>query len=155
MRTKNIIFHYTVPAADAWDEWGPQHVCMYMVSHTITSTVRYMNENVRPLSSMKLVSYLFLLYPPCSYDMTTPLGNKSMTRRTLETLKKCSQLPLSKPVDERLGSKFPPLLEIDIDHIVVDELHLLLRVMEVLYVTSYTRWSSWTAALPLHIIWVR
>ncbi len=65
--------------------------------------------------------------------MTFPLeDNTDIGVRTLKTLRKCSSLPLSKPAIERLGSKFPPLLEIDMDHVVLDELHLLLRIMDVL-----------------------
>lgn len=52
--------------------------------------------------------------------------------RSLETLKKCAALPPSKPARVRLGSQHPPLLAIDPDHIVLDELHLLLRILDVL-----------------------
>lgn len=53
------------------------------------------------------------------------------TDRTQEILKKCSKLP-SKPAKERLGSQQSPLLSIDLDHIVLDELHLLLQVLDIL-----------------------
>ena len=52
--------------------------------------------------------------------------------RTLETLKKCSQYPPSAATDKRLGSIESPLLDIEIDHVVPDELHLLLRVTDIL-----------------------
>ena len=52
--------------------------------------------------------------------------------RSLESLKKCAALPPSKPAKVRLGSQHPPLLAIDPDHIVLDELHLLLRILDVL-----------------------
>ena len=51
---------------------------------------------------------------------------------TQETLKKCSKLPSSRPAKERLGSQQTPLLSIDPDHIVLDELHLLLRILDIL-----------------------
>ena len=47
--------------------------------------------------------------------------------RTLETLKKCSSQGKS-----TLRSVHQPLLNIPIDHVVIDELHLLLRVFDVL-----------------------
>ena len=52
--------------------------------------------------------------------------------RTLETLKKCSQYPPSAATDKRLGSIESPLLDIEIDHVVPDELHLLLWVTDIL-----------------------
>ena len=39
---------------------------------------------------------------------------------------------MAKPAKVRLGSQHPPLLAIDPDHIVLDELHLLLRILDVL-----------------------
>ena len=52
--------------------------------------------------------------------------------RTLEAIRRCAQLPKSRPVHERLGVLHPPLLNIDPDHVVPDELHLLLRIGDVL-----------------------
>ena len=52
--------------------------------------------------------------------------------RTQETLKKCSKLPSSRPAKERLGSQHSFLISIDPDHIVLDELHLLLWVLDIL-----------------------
>ena len=52
--------------------------------------------------------------------------------RTLETLKTCSQYPPSAATDKRLGSIESPLLDIEIDHVVPDELHLLLQVTDIL-----------------------
>ena len=52
--------------------------------------------------------------------------------RTQATLKKCSKLSSSRSAKERLGSQEAPLIAIDPDHIVLDELHLLLRILDIL-----------------------
>ena len=52
--------------------------------------------------------------------------------RTLDKIKKCAQLPKSKPTNQRLGVQHSPILNIEPDHIVPDELHLLLRVGDIL-----------------------
>ena len=52
--------------------------------------------------------------------------------RTLDSLLQKGQLPQHKSARERLGSIAPPLLKIEPDHIVPDELHLLLRISDVL-----------------------
>ena len=62
--------------------------------------------------------------------------SKSLTEyedhaRTQATLKKCSDMS-SKPAKDGLGSQHPPLMKIDPDHVILDELHLLLRVTDVL-----------------------
>ena len=62
--------------------------------------------------------------------MSIPL--ERFKARSLETLKKCGAMPPSKPAKERLGSQHPPMLAIDPDHVVLDELHLLLRILDVL-----------------------
>ncbi len=64
--------------------------------------------------------------------MKRPLEDTGIGVRTLTSLRECSKLPPSRPARQRLGSKVPPLLEIDTDHVVIDELHLLLRIMDVL-----------------------
>ena len=62
--------------------------------------------------------------------MTIPLdGCKA---HSLESLKKCALLSASKPAKKCLGSQHSPLIAIDPDHIVLDELHLLLRIMDIL-----------------------
>ena len=48
--------------------------------------------------------------------------------RTLDSIKHCAQLPKSKPTSVRLGVQNPPILNIEPDHVVADELHLLLRI---------------------------
>jgi hypothetical protein len=64
--------------------------------------------------------------------------SKSLTKynkdlaRTQATLKKCSEMPSSKPAKDRLGSQRSPLVKIDPDHVILDELHLLLRITDVL-----------------------
>ena len=62
--------------------------------------------------------------------MSIPLD--ACKSRTLETSKKCGALSPSKPSKMRLGSQHLPLLSIDPDHIVLDELHFLLRILDVL-----------------------
>ena len=62
--------------------------------------------------------------------MSIPLD--ACKSRALETLKKCGALSPSKPSKMRLGSQHLPLLSIDPDHIVLDELHLLPRILDVL-----------------------
>ena len=52
--------------------------------------------------------------------------------RSLTSLLKCSQLSLSKPAKDRLGSQHPPLFHVDPQDVVLDELHLLLRITDVL-----------------------
>ena len=52
--------------------------------------------------------------------------------RTQATPKKCSEMPPSKPAKDQLGSQHAPLLEIDPNHVILDELHLLLRVTDIL-----------------------
>ena len=47
-------------------------------------------------------------------------------------MKKYAKLSASKPAKERLGSQHSPLMAIHPDHIVLDELNLLLRIMDVL-----------------------
>lgn len=66
----------------------------------------------------------------CRYDMTKPdtLYDSSPQKRTIEDLRKCCHL--------KKGKNFccinPPLLDIPLDHIILDELHLLLRITDVL-----------------------
>jgi hypothetical protein len=74
------------------------------------------------------------LYHTCRYDMSLPADyyTKGSMKRTLSTLRACSALPSSKPVSKRLGSQHPPVLKIEPDNIVIDELHLLLRIGDVL-----------------------
>ena len=48
--------------------------------------------------------------------------------RTLNGLKESATLPLSK----RLGCKHQPLLNLELDHVVVDILHLMLRIVDIL-----------------------
>ena len=62
--------------------------------------------------------------------MSIPLDG--CMEHSLETLKKCAALPPSKPARVRLCSQHQPLLAIDPDHIILDELHLLLRILDVL-----------------------
>ena len=52
--------------------------------------------------------------------------------RTLSSLQAKGALPSSKPASVRLGSITTPLLNIEPDHIIPDELHLLLHIADVL-----------------------
>ena len=54
------------------------------------------------------------------------------TLQSLASLKTCADLPASKGPDKKLGSKHRPVLDVEPDDIVVDVLHLLLRVTDVL-----------------------
>ena len=58
--------------------------------------------------------------------------NKGSKHRTLESIRKCADLSPSQPANKRLGVQNPPMLNVEPDHVVVDELHLLLRVADVL-----------------------
>ena len=66
--------------------------------------------------------------------MSLPAGHytKGSMKRTLSTLRACSALSSSSPVSKCLGSQRPPVLKIEPDNIVIDELRLLLRIGEVL-----------------------
>ena len=56
----------------------------------------------------------------------------SNMKRTLTTLKECASLPKSRPASQRLGVQHTPILTLEPDSVVIDELHLLLRVGDVL-----------------------
>ena len=49
-------------------------------------------------------------------------------RRTLATIRKCG----GNPEKTHMGCIWPPLLNIDVDEMIVDELHMMLRVSDVL-----------------------
>ena len=49
-------------------------------------------------------------------------------RRSLATIKKSAQLPFTPNPHERFGCLYPPLFDINPDHIIDDELHMLLRI---------------------------
>ncbi len=51
--------------------------------------------------------------------------------RSLDTITKCLSQPITSR-KQRLGCVHPPLLNIDVPNIVIDELHLMLRVTDVL-----------------------
>ena len=65
------------------------------------------------------------------YDMSKPddYYESSLKKRTLEDIKKCCHL---KRGNKNFCCVNPPLLNIPLDHIILDELHLLLRVTDVL-----------------------
>ena len=53
-------------------------------------------------------------------------------KRTLQTLRKCASLPKSRPANQRLGVQNAPILTLDPERVVIDELHLRLRIGDVL-----------------------
>ena len=63
------------------------------------------------------------------WDKSLQLGAGGLKERTLESMKTCALLPPAKS-KEQLGCLNLPLLNVQLDHIVVDELHLLLRVSD-------------------------
>ena len=65
--------------------------------------------------------------------MTIPSSVYTTTNvRTQESIKACASLSKSKPAKERLGVLHPSIITIDINHVVADELHLFLRIGDVL-----------------------
>ena len=73
------------------------------------------------------------MYHVCRYmSLSADHYTKGSMKRTLSTLRACSALPSSRPVSQRLGSQHSPVLKIEPDNIVIDELHLLLRIGDVL-----------------------
>ena len=52
--------------------------------------------------------------------------------RSVKTLQECASLPLSKPANKRLGTQHYPIITISPQKIVLDELHLMLRIGDVL-----------------------
>ncbi len=69
----------------------------------------------------------------CRWDMSKPLEDYTVRRaRTLAMLKEHAQLPSSRPAKQRCGVIQSPLLNIELHHVVVDELHLFLHIVDVL-----------------------
>lgn len=60
------------------------------------------------------------------------MAAKQHDYRTLSSLRKCSQLPSRRPTKERLGSQHSPLFHVEPENVVIDELHLLLRISDIL-----------------------
>ena len=52
--------------------------------------------------------------------------------RTITSIKTCALLSKSQSAAKRLGVKHPPLIDIPLNHVIVDELHLFLRITDVL-----------------------
>ena len=69
----------------------------------------------------------------CRHDIGLPADHytKGSMKRTLSTLRGCAALSSSSPASKRLGSQHAPVLSIEPDRIVIDELHLLLRIGDV------------------------
>ena len=60
-------------------------------------------------------------------DMTVSLEDSKIKKRTLSSLKdRCTK----SDVHQRLGCIHEPLFDIELDHVIVDELHLLLRITD-------------------------
>ena len=67
------------------------------------------------------------------WDMRIPIKRWTQTdTRTIRNIKECAAFPSSKPAKVTLSVQHPPLFDIEINHIVPDELHLLLRIMDIL-----------------------
>jgi len=64
-------------------------------------------------------------------------------------LAECKTLCKKKTTDERKGCVQPPLLSIPINHIVIDTLHLSLRIMGLLFNQVLT-FHSW-----MHTVWAQ
>ena len=58
--------------------------------------------------------------------------SKGTFKRTLSSLHKCASLSPSSPSSKRLGSQHAPILNLEPECAVIDELHLLLRIGDVL-----------------------
>ena len=52
--------------------------------------------------------------------------------RTITSMKTCACLSKSQPAAKRLGVKHSPLIDISLEHVIVDELHLFLRITDIL-----------------------
>ena len=76
---------------------------------------------------MRIAIYLFY-----RWDMSKSSADVTAMARSLASMHTCASLPSSRPAKQRLGSKCPPLLQVEPDHVVPDELHLLLRITDVL-----------------------
>ena len=66
--------------------------------------------------------------------MSVPMAKykTGQMKRTLQTLRKCASLPKSRPANQRLGVQNAPILTLDPERVVIDELHLRLRIGDVL-----------------------
>ena len=53
-------------------------------------------------------------------------------KRTLKTIQECAILPRHRPANQRLGVQNKPIIHIEPDNVVIDELHLLLRIGDIL-----------------------
>ena len=75
-----------------------------------------------------ILSHVYLIRWDMSIEESVFTEKKA---RSLSTLREKSQFA-NKPCHQHLGNIHPPLLNIELTKVVVDELHLLLRVMDVL-----------------------
>ena len=67
--------------------------------------------------------------PFLRWDMSLTMQECKSRSRSLCHLQRCSTLPKSRK-DLRLGCVHPPLFQVELDHVIVDELHLLLRISD-------------------------
>ena len=75
-----------------------------------------------------ILSHVYLIRWDMSIEESVFTEKKA---RSLSTLREKSQFA-NKPCHQHLGNIHPPLLNIELTKVVVDKLHLLLRVMDVL-----------------------
>ena len=81
--------------------------------------------------------------------MSVTVEECQQAARTLQDIKKCCRRPAGKR-DDRLGCINPPLLEIELDHVIVDELHLLLRITDRLISALVLRMAQLDHASRVH-----
>lgn len=53
-------------------------------------------------------------------------------KRTLDTIKNCASLSASSPANKRLGVQDHPIFTIEPDNVVIDELHMFMRIVDIL-----------------------
>ena len=69
----------------------------------------------------------------CRWDMSKSETHYSQElARTITSIKKCALLSRSQPAAKRIGVKHPPLIDIPLNHVIVDELHIFLRITDIL-----------------------
>lgn len=66
--------------------------------------------------------------------MSFPIDHytKEETKRSLATIEKCALLSPSSPLHKRLGVQNKPIFAIEPDSVVIDELHLFMRIFDIL-----------------------
>lgn len=110
----------TVPFIDDWSEPSACKILMSVLSCVEGGKVTYICMGKKHTTTNSLIFLLNII----RWDIST-----DHSRRSLETLSTCL---LEKKKEMRYGCQNPPLLNIELSRIVLDELHLMLRVFDVL-----------------------